>query len=42
MKINEISFTSVSSQRQIGDLKAVQVLQECGIDPGSELQRLTS
>lgn len=42
MKIDEVSFTSVSSQCQIGGLKAVLVLQECGIDPASDLQRLTA
>lgn len=42
MKIDEVSFTSVSSKCQIGDLNAVLVLQECGIDPASDLQHLTS
>ena len=41
MKIDEVSLTSVSSQRQIGDLNMVLVLQECGIDPASDLQHLT-
>lgn len=42
MKIDVVSFTSVSSQCQIGDLNVVLVLQECGIDPASDLKHLTS
>lgn len=42
MKINGVSFTPVSSQCQMGDLNAVLVLQECGIDPASDLQPLTA
>lgn len=42
MKIDEVSFTSVSRQCQIGGLKVLQVLQERGIDPASDLQHLTA